>query len=850
MFSVFRLGGQCQCKPNVAGRRCDQCAPGTYGFGPEGCTPCECNSVGSLDNFCDVSTGQCRCRPNTYGRVCDQCQPGFWNFPSCQRCECNGHAVQCDSRTGRCLDCQDFTTDFHCDRCLDSYYGDPRLGIDIPCRACPCPGTVESGHSYASRCALDIRSQDVVCECQEGYAGPRCDVCADNYFGNPDVAGGQCRPCQCNNNIDLSKPGNCDSRTGECVQCLFNTKGFSCESCESGFFGDALNQQCAQCVCNILGTDLSSGPCNPLNGQCPCLPNVEGLSCDACAKNHWKIASGEGCESCDCDPVGSLQEQCNEFDGQCECRQGFGGRRCDQCRTNYFGNPADDSCRPCHCDPAGSASLQCDHSNGTCLCLPGIGGDKCDRCARGYVGTAPNCTPCGECFDNWDRILIELRQQTHVVFSAASQIRETGATGAYTREFEAMEDKILQVKLLLTDTVRSSGEIANLQDLFESMKSNLTSLAADLELLDTELDNNDQRVFLADIAISDLRSRAKAMIISAQAIKDEATKLQEANVEGALNLTREAKQSTQKSQDRVEFTQQPVSDSERQRRRTEALLSRVVPPLDQVQQKNAQDIAGLAARLEMMERQIPDLNDDVCDGRGDPCDSVCGGAGCGKCGALPCDEGSVTKSENALKLAKDAEVILSEQKTKTEEIIRGVRMAEQDSLEARTLAQAALDAAQNAQNRSSTSKTQVDELILQIDEFLESSGASPAEIRSLATDVLSKGISLRPEQITDLAQKINYTISSLTNIDAVLSETADDLMSAKKLEERADAAKADAQGILTVAQHVLDLLTKAQTAQDHAEEAISTAVEVKDTQTLIGFIVLFSLYQLLLSFLK
>lgn len=30
-------GGFCTCKPNVVGRRCDRCAPGTYGFSPEGC---------------------------------------------------------------------------------------------------------------------------------------------------------------------------------------------------------------------------------------------------------------------------------------------------------------------------------------------------------------------------------------------------------------------------------------------------------------------------------------------------------------------------------------------------------------------------------------------------------------------------------------------------------------------------------------------------------------------------------------------------------------------------------------------------------------------------------------------
>lgn len=77
---------------------------------------CDCNSVGSLDNFCDSQTGNCKCRLNTYGRQCDECQPGYWNYPNCRRCDCNGHADTCDSRTGYCIDCKDFTAGPKCDR--------------------------------------------------------------------------------------------------------------------------------------------------------------------------------------------------------------------------------------------------------------------------------------------------------------------------------------------------------------------------------------------------------------------------------------------------------------------------------------------------------------------------------------------------------------------------------------------------------------------------------------------------------------------------------------------------------------------------------------------------------------
>lgn len=75
---------------------------------------------------------------------------------------------------------------------------------------------------------------------------------------------------------------------------------------------------CAECMCYPMGTapQACSSPddcqCDQLSGQCPCQPNVVGQNCDRCAADTWNIASGTGCQRCDCDPDHSYGSSCNE----------------------------------------------------------------------------------------------------------------------------------------------------------------------------------------------------------------------------------------------------------------------------------------------------------------------------------------------------------------------------------------------------------------------------------------------------------------------------------------------------------------------------------------------------------
>lgn len=217
----------------------------------------------------------CSCPPGYEGQFCERCSAGFTRsspadgaFSRCRPCDCSGGS--CDTVTGDCYSADQTGGEPSCPR---GFYRDPWLSRT--CSRCPCPEGVP--------CSVEAGSATPRCErCPSGTTGPRCDVCEEGFYGDP--AAGGCRPCNCNGHIDVSVVGSCDRRSGECLRCLNNTRGQSCEVCLPGFYRRHVTDACTPCNCDRLGAESSL--CDE-SGHCRCRPGFEGLRCQ-----------GSNCPSC------------------------------------------------------------------------------------------------------------------------------------------------------------------------------------------------------------------------------------------------------------------------------------------------------------------------------------------------------------------------------------------------------------------------------------------------------------------------------------------------------------------------------------------------------------------------
>ena len=329
-------------------------------------------------------------------------------------------------------------------------------------------------------------------------------------------------------------------------------------------------------------------------------------------------------------------------------------------------------CYPCECDQIGSASQQCNRETGACVCHKGIGGHKCDQCDRSYIGYAPNCSPCGECFDNWDLILDGLRNKTSYVIEEASNIQKVGTTGVYSQEFDDMVNSIEQVKILLGNATVRSQDLDELNKLAQDLNKNVSASSEILLKADDLLNNVKQRVNINDVALKTLKNKTNSLHEQALNLKENATSLQEANVQGALNVTRMMAAQSKQAQRMANDTKNIVDDADRYKKHTETLIAKNSDAVTQAHEKNKESLEKLREKLDAFAELMPDLNLNMCGQNVTECGSVCGGAGCGSCGGLSCDAGAVTKANQALDVAKKQSAKIKSYRDEAQQLLRSV----------------------------------------------------------------------------------------------------------------------------------------------------------------------------------
>ncbi|XP_072041371.1 uncharacterized protein [Amphiura filiformis] len=238
-----------------------------------------------------------------------------------------------------------------------------------------------------------------VCQCQNCYAGQRCEIdnsgCANLACQN----GGQCTPipnsCSqayctcppcfygrfCENRINAcfnhrcQNGAMCVSPQGTChdYQC-------HCSGCFSGPFCDIpLTNPCNLSPCQNGGTCSPSTNC--YSYQCQCANGFSGANCE--------IALANPCNLSPCQNGGTCSPSANFYSYQCQCANGFTGANCEIARTTNL-----NLCNNFPCLNGGSCVSQ--HSGSyVCICRSGWAGRDCGT-VIGTKGIASACQslPC------------------------------------------------------------------------------------------------------------------------------------------------------------------------------------------------------------------------------------------------------------------------------------------------------------------------------------------------------------------------------------------------------------------------------------------------------------------------
>ncbi|MBN2495033.1 MAG: hypothetical protein JXR96_10615 [Deltaproteobacteria bacterium] len=279
-------GGEavCICDPAYTGADCGTCAGGYQDRDADGlCLPdcdtagIECGDHGSCSDASGMA--RCVCDEGYLGQDCSSCdEPGGWQdhdgdgecLPGCGLTTCEGHA-HCEDGSGQavCI-CDSGYTGAGCSECADGYQDENGDGSCEP--TCATAGLQCGEHGT---CVISAAGRPI-CECQTGYTGSSCQLCAAGYQDHD--GDGICAADCSTAGLGCSGHSHCDDSSGE-AECVCDT-GYQglpdCASCADGYQDSDVNGSCLP-SCELLGWTCSGhGSCGYEEGQAVCFCDEAG----------------------------------------------------------------------------------------------------------------------------------------------------------------------------------------------------------------------------------------------------------------------------------------------------------------------------------------------------------------------------------------------------------------------------------------------------------------------------------------------------------------------------------------------------------------------------------------------